>query len=878
MRKNNLIWIFVLFLINIITLPVAYAQAATASWFYVFVNAAIVGVILFALQTFLIPGKVDKEKTAVYVIIIAASLLIGLLFGREGLIYNTGIVGAFFRTYAWYIILVNALIITAVLYFVLGLLDKNKRFMPGSPQGISGVGILLFLISIVFAVKLGNRWIWQLENVQYFITYLFGADGILVYPKIIVFITSFVVLAYFFTVYLGQKIAGSKFITYALAAILAASMASAGVGLPIVIRIAELVFLIVLADALEGKVGDATYKWGLAFLIVGWSSASLTAAFGPEYEGIIGSFMAPMLRYYGLIKTAPGAPIGFAPLLLSPPVLVAVVILFAMDIVGTGRYKTIGKGGVITWLILLLLSSGFSIGLGNFGTIGMWVLIPIAIVVLLLLVIGRAGKREGIIGAGKKRGWQEIKRKLRQNKPAAFFMRRVLRMRNEIFPDDLPFEIKDMRLEIYTLFNWMLRHEIWLRKGAGVTEVKQAIKKAEQLLGKERPTEEDILRGIKNHIEGAAVVPVGDYWDKQGESVGWGRFYFIFVQLMNELKQDLEKDLTQKPEKTESATTQAGNWIRVGKGKTFLDNAWTNHITARYNRYLSGIGRYKGWLITRANNLFFHDMLNMYGAYQRGYFFPKPGANLDRYSYKLKNPDPEDQGKTVTREIDWDSLQKIAENVDETIYEEGGTKGELLELNLYGWCISDINAIQIEEKNLPYIRRFKVGYIDNNGKYKSDVSELHLEDPANARFEHILTFSEKDWDFATKDMATGMFHPLTRRIDDYNQYFNLGYEKFSAAPFIKPMLMSEIGFDREALKIPHTVNFWGRKKYFEDTPNGPRLYPANPYPAISLKGLWDFVYKYSIASSGNEERTKALLNDYFKLRYDVVDKIHVEKK
>jgi len=153
MSKNRLSWIFGLILISIIALPIAYAQIVPAGsqLYFLLINAAIIFVVLFALQSFLIPGKPDKEKTAVWVIVLLASLLLAYLFGRSGLLWAEGQpLARFFNLH----VLVNAIIIAAVLYFVLGLLDINKKL--GSPEGKAGYGIIIFLIALIFFVLTVN--------------------------------------------------------------------------------------------------------------------------------------------------------------------------------------------------------------------------------------------------------------------------------------------------------------------------------------------------------------------------------------------------------------------------------------------------------------------------------------------------------------------------------------------------------------------------------------------------------------------------------------------------------------------------------------------------------------------------------------------------
>ncbi len=862
MRKNRLIWNIALFLAVIISLPIAHAQLANlfggGNILLILINSAIVGVILFVLQSFLIPGKDGKEKPAVYTAIIAGSLLIGWFFGSQGFIWQNPVLAKFFSIY----VLANTIIIGIALYLISGFLDINKK-LGMSPEGKGGLGIIIFLIAVMFAVQIGNQFVWQKPVVQQFIDYLFGSQGILnpAPPeyRLWAFITVTLLLSFFFKGFLLKSGAGgTDKVNYALAILIGTSVARAGISFASIVLLGEAIFTIILAEALKGTAPDVKGKstnWILAAFLVGWASAAMT--YGTEYQGWLATFVGLPLWAMGLIQVGPtGAPA-----------------------------QPSGTGGWISWI--------FKLGGGAFVLL---LLIPL----LFYYVIGRGNNRaseRSMIREGRSRGWQELKRKLRQNRASAWIMRKVFRLRNESFPDELPFDIKDMRLEIYTLMNWMLRHEVWVRKGGAVTKMKHKISEAERRLGNTKPTEGEILDGIMGHIEGAKIGPANDIWDKLGDprnSVGWGRFYFIFVQLMNELRNDLmNTNLTTENRSTQDAKTQAGNWVTTGRGKEIIDNAWDNHIVARYNRYLSGIGRYKGLLVTRANRQLFGDMLNMYGTYKRGYLFAKPDALAEHYSYvnAIENVPAEDRSHTVKISIDLTKVEKIAEGIPNE-YKEEPHGEELLELNIYGFSISDINKIEVEGINLHYIRRFRVGYIDNNrtlrngqrnpdfGKYKSDVSELHVGAAGDARFERVLTFSEKDWEYATKDMFAGVFHPMSRRVDNYQRHFDIIHEKLSTAPFDRPLNMGEVAFDREALKISHALNYWGRKKYFDQSADGSEIRenPANPYPAISVKGLWDFIFKYSTAASGDPERTKIILNDYFKSTYEAVDTTYQEKQ
>ena len=113
MINGKLPRIIAILIIAILGLPIAHAQASGGfNWIFVIINAIIVGIILFLLQSFILPNKGDKEKTAVWVIIGLASLVIAFIYGNNTFIWN-GPLGIFFNYY----VIVNAAIIAGILYF-----------------------------------------------------------------------------------------------------------------------------------------------------------------------------------------------------------------------------------------------------------------------------------------------------------------------------------------------------------------------------------------------------------------------------------------------------------------------------------------------------------------------------------------------------------------------------------------------------------------------------------------------------------------------------------------------------------------------------------------------------------------------------------------
>ena len=71
-----------------LALPVVNAQVfGGSSLSFVILNAVVIGIVLFLLQAILVPNKEGKEKTSMWFIVIAASLLIAWVFGRNGYIW-----------------------------------------------------------------------------------------------------------------------------------------------------------------------------------------------------------------------------------------------------------------------------------------------------------------------------------------------------------------------------------------------------------------------------------------------------------------------------------------------------------------------------------------------------------------------------------------------------------------------------------------------------------------------------------------------------------------------------------------------------------------------------------------------------------------------
>ena len=293
MSKNKINWIIAMVLTAALALPAASAQGfsmfgyGVANIKFFLVNAAVIFFVLFILQAFLVPGKEGKEKTSMWVIMLVAALLISYLYGGNGYIWETGFIGQFFATYVWYIVLGNAAIIALVLYFVLGLIKIKVE----SPEGKIGYGLLLFVISSIFAVKLGNQWVWSQPTVATLIDYFFGQYGILTtnQNRIFIFIGTSVLFAVFFD-YIGLGKENRK-LNYMLAVIFAANLVSGPN--PYTYSDIKPMVLIIGTWILGGNLSDKfTGKWkiggyAIAFLLMMWAVSSVETAVTPEGKAAV---------------------------------------------------------------------------------------------------------------------------------------------------------------------------------------------------------------------------------------------------------------------------------------------------------------------------------------------------------------------------------------------------------------------------------------------------------------------------------------------------------------------------------------------------------------------------------------------------------------
>ncbi len=888
MNKNKLLWSIVLFLIIVISIPIAYAQTFfEGPIFFILINSLIVGVILFVLQTFLIKDKNTKEQTAVWVAIIVGSLLIGWFFGSQGYIWNHPVFARFFSIY----VLVNSIIIGVALYFLSGFLDINKR-LGGSPEGKGGLGILIFLVAAIFAVQIGNQWIWHQSVVKQLIDYLFGAQGILnpAPPdyRLWAFLAVTFLLSFFFKGYLLPTGAGgTDKVNYALAILIGSSVARAGISFASIVLLGEAIFTIVLARALQGTAPDVKGKstnWLLAAFLVGWASAAMT--YGTEYQGWLAWIVGTPLWAMGLIQVGP-----------------------------TGAAARPAGTGWFGWI--------FKMGIGALLIIGLPIL-------LFGFIIGRGNKRVSRMRNWlKKYGLVPILRSMRKSpNPIIKWLLKRWTAKDPYLEGQLPFVFKDLRAELMILMNYQTRLHTYFGKRAKVVEAVNQAKGVEAHFETASKTYDRMRNSLDKYRFGGE--------DLVEKSYGWSNNRQLISLFFDMLKKDLEADLTVSVT-PETRDNYLGNIITKF-------NEQLNLMAGAYGQFVTNTKRFG--LIHRLRSLKIKilDLLTLYGVYKHAYRFANENALFEKWSYDTDKGDPvkwdvspkerdksyeEEKNRVIsqireyylnniirqkTRELQgklykdyydemWAKIepvirnqydrykeklnytekQKITENVikrgirraveaknseiekkvaeelqrrEKEIREEAlfeleseevrkeiiktipnkyklGFVGTLTEGNIRhevdvkGFILEDIHKIEIDHKNLSYIRRVKI----------EDIEDFPGETPELATFSYIFPKMLAEWDFFIEDLRLGTFHPFSRSHIDYTKIVNERSLNFDNAGRTKPdRRQNYAAFDLEALKISGKWVYWGRRNYWDTLPE-----LKNPYPTLSTIGLSRFI-------------------------------------
>ncbi len=513
---------------------------------------------------------------------------------------------------------------------------------------------------------------------------------------------------------------------------------------------------------------------------------------------------------------------------------------------------------------LWVTTAKLSIGVGGVAAL---------IIITFLVLQGHKGEvRARMRREAKARIGNIILKKLKRNRLTARLVTNFLGWKYQAHEGELLPILKDLRLEIYTLMNWILRHEIYNAKSAVTAGLIQKFGEIEEKMGSVAYDEAELHEEMRKWVEGGNVVLRDNKLVVENGELGIARKNIFIYELMSELKGMLEGDLTRKaPDESRIEEEVLGYAER--QRKSFVANK-KGQLVAAYGGYKTVVDRFKIYNLYYAYRLYFLDMYNMYGQYVRGFCFARKDAVP--FLYEVEIVEGSDNG--IQKTINWESATKRGSSAP--IASEPGSGGLRVEVNLFGYVVSDINKIQIlgeppQANGNFFVRRYR----------KEDIVFTYSD---QAKFSEIVTWSYNDWKFDVEDMKKGIWHPYSRSMADYGPIIGKGYLKFDArrwkyllldAPTFKKLLhpRNDTAFDREALKNPGFFKYWGRKDYFDPSPASPLNKPANPYPTISIDGLWDFIIRVAMKHSDNTDLVKDTLNNYFRMQYEELKFVTSEK-
>jgi hypothetical protein len=816
MSKSKMIWNIGLFLLAIMLLPMAYAQtagSAAGGIIVVLINAAVIFVVLFIRQAMLVPNKEGKEKTSMWLIIIIASLVIAWVYGRGGYIWNSGPLAQFFNLY----ILGNTVLIGAVLYFLASFLMKDK--MPKSPEGSAGMIILVAIVSFIFAFKIGNRWVWQQETISLLMGYLFGPQGIL-NPNwgLWVFVGASVLLTFFFNGYLLKEQNG--IVNYAMAMLIASSMASSGVSIRSVIIMGEVIFTIVLASAMGAGAGDVKNpKWILAIILVGWASAAAT--YGTEYQGILAWLIGSILYWMGLITVPAGTAAAAAGAAAAPGVIpggwswkwilgaVALALILGGGAIFGGGTGVIGFGAIL--LVLgLLVAFVPGIGFGAFIILG--------IVIAILWGVMRGENRKRILTLAKGGLWKRLSVMFPERK-----LFRSVPERRE------PQVIRENKHIFQALANYVTRSEITFRYWS---VVKTGIEVARKLYTDEIKEfhDKNILRKeIIAYRSGGDI----DLGNRTLTVEGWNRLNVQVVDMINELYglmtlSHISSQYELKP--AGQYQVEAARFIEIEKRAIELKIKIETENN-QYKRRLKAFGAHNVFQVYRDIIL---DMANPTGEVEEHPFkFARPGVEFNMGDFTPHHPVTNPTGKKSHATKDENGL------------------GE--EVNQYGEVVADIKEQKDE------LGRIKMWNPNGNYIFKRPRRVKNAEDIMDfPDFLTFLTYLNADWKGHAEDIRYGLHHPKSRSHSTYVESFRSKkmYPEWDDEniPFTNPSTKEDPALDLRAMSDLSRNNYWGRKHYFDiDTERGiPR---DNPFPALSSLGLTHYL-KFRIEQEIPDEQER----------------------
>jgi len=175
------------------------------------------------------------------------------------------------------------------------------------------------------------------------------------------------------------------------------------------------------------------------------------------------------------------------------------------------------------------------------------------------------------------------------------------------------------------------------------------------------------------------------------------------------------------------------------------------------------------------------------------------------------------------------------------------------EVDIKGFILEDIHAIEVEHKNPKYpgyIRRVRI----------EDIEDLpQMADSTLYSWGWVYQSILNEWESFISDLRWGQYHPNSRSDVDYmniisKNTFDLISRPDNVIPRTPPLEGSRGAFDLEALRHSGKHVYIGKKNYWDVKPtDDPRF--SNPYPALSTVGLSNVLAKLITQIEGVNDKT-----------------------
>ncbi|MBI2101215.1 hypothetical protein HYT53_01265 [Candidatus Woesearchaeota archaeon] len=449
-------------------------------------------------------------------------------------------------------------------------------------------------------------------------------------------------------------------------------------------------------------------------------------------------------------------------------------------------------------------------------------------------------------------------------------------MKDPYLEGELPFAFKDLRAELMILMNYQTRLHTFFGKREKVQQAIWQANAIESYFDAANKTYDTMANSLDKYRFGGLSMTEKNY--------GWSNNRDLIAFFFEHLKKNLESDIDlRRP----IADSEKAKEMRIGGIISDLNDR-LNLMSGAYGQFVTNCKRFG--LIHRLKSIKMSilDLLALYGVYKHYYRFANENALFEYWRCKPSKGDgvtrdaiPTERIETwetkrnnvvnrvkrelllefiekYKRELKYDeakttySPDKIKE-LQKEIWEKARTEvgkeykkrmlpiyklgfdpdspGKALryEVDIRGFLLADIHKIEIDYKNLKYIRRVKIGDIDD---FPGDTKDL-------ATYSAIYPKILSEWDFHNEDLRFGTYHTNSRSDIDYTNVM----EKLKTIDMLKNIGKTPpdkqnkyFAFDLEAFKISGKFVYWGRRNYWDTFPE-----LKNPYPMLSTAGLSRFM-------------------------------------